>query len=39
VTLPRYINSWKLGKLIGYEPLEVFKTVQDVTNDICTDEF
>lgn len=37
--LPRNINSFKLGKLIGFEPLKVFETVQEVTNDICSDEF
>ena len=37
--LPRNINSFKLGKLLGFEPMKVFETVIDLTNDICTDEF
>ena len=37
--LPRNINSFKLGKLLGVEPMKIFETVIDLTNDICTDEF
>ena len=39
IKLPRNINSFKLGKLLGIEPMKVFETVQELTNDICTDEF
>lgn len=39
LTLPRYLNSFKLGKLLNLDPMEVFAAVQEVTSDICTDEF
>ena len=35
----RNINSFKLGKLIGKDPLEVLQVAQDLTNDVYTDEF
>ena len=33
------MNSFKLGKLLGEDPLKVLEVVQDVTNEIYTDEF
>lgn len=37
--VPRNINAYQLAKLINRDPLELLAQVQDVTNDICTDEF
>ena len=35
----RNINSFKLGKLIEKDPLDVLQVAQDLTNDVYTDEF
>lgn len=35
----RNINSFKLGKLIGKDPLDVLGAAVELTNDVYTDEF
>ena len=37
--IPTNINSFKLGKLIDKDPLDVLQQAQELTNDIYTDEF
>ena len=37
--IPPNVNCYKLGMLIGHDPLEVLDTVKDVTDEIITDEF
>jgi len=37
--LYRNINSFKLGKLLNKDPLDVLQTAIDLTNDVYTDEF
>jgi translation initiation factor IF-2 len=39
IILPRNINAFKLGKLVNLDPIDVFHCVQEVSTDICTDEF
>lgn len=37
--IPPNINSWKLGKILDEDPLEILKILKDQTNEIITDEF
>ena len=37
--IPPNINSWKLGKILDEDPLEIVKIIQEQTNEIITDEF
>jgi hypothetical protein len=37
--IPKNINSFQLAKILNREPLEVLKHAQDISNDICTNEF
>jgi translation initiation factor IF-2 len=35
----RNINSFKLGKLLDKDPLDVLQAAIELTNDVYTDEF
>jgi len=37
--VPKNINSFKLAKLLDMDPLEVLHIVQEISNDVLTDEF
>ena len=37
--VPPNVNSWKLGKLLDEDPLEILDIIQTQTNEIVTDEF
>jgi hypothetical protein len=37
--VPKNINAFKLAKILDKDPLEILKLVQEVTNDVCADEF
>ena len=38
-TVHSNLNSFKLGKLIDKDPLDILHTAQELTNDVYTDEF
>jgi hypothetical protein len=37
--IPKNINSFQLAKFLDKEPIDIVNMVQDISNDIVTDEF